>query len=73
MVMNIATVVMDVGQMRSEFRTGRLSGEQLLDIIDQLQQDVQRLEAGNRRLTERLAQYEPEASRQTIFPETSWA
>lgn len=71
MVMNIATVVMDVRQMRKEFSKGRLSGEQLLDIIDHLQQTVRRLEASNRRLTERLAQYEPEASRQTTSPAVS--
>jgi len=46
--------------MRADFRNGRLSAEQLLDIVDKLNQTVKRLQAELDRLTRRLAQYEPE-------------
>jgi transposase len=49
-----------VGQLRTDAHNGRLSVEQLLDIIEKQQQSIQRLEVKVQRLTERLAQYEPE-------------
>jgi transposase len=50
---------MDVGQLKTDFRDGRLSAEQLLDVVDKLDQTVKRLQAELDRLTQRLAQYEP--------------
>src|SRR4051794_32312865 len=55
---------MDVRQLRTEVLNGRLPVGQLLDIIEQQQQTIQRLEADVQRLTERLAQYEPEVRRE---------
>src|SRR5271156_3783397 len=55
-------LVLDLGQIRSDARSGKLSVEQLLDIFEKLQQTIRRLEADKRRLTQRLAQYEPEAA-----------
>lgn len=50
---------MDVRQLKTDFRGGRLSADQLLDAVDKLHQTVKRLEAEVDRLTQRLAQYEP--------------
>ena len=50
---------MDVGQLRTDFREGRLSADQLLEAVDKLHQTVKRLQAEVDRLTQRLAQYEP--------------
>src|SRR5271156_5998823 len=50
----------DARQLRTDARNGKLSVEQLLDIIEKQQQTIRRLEAKAKRLTERLAQYEPE-------------
>jgi uncharacterized coiled-coil protein SlyX len=50
---------MDVGQLRTDFRNGRLSADQLLDALDKLHQTVKRLQAELDRVTQRLAQYEP--------------
>jgi hypothetical protein len=50
---------MDVRQLRTDFRDGRLSVDQLFDAIDKLCQTVKRLQAEVDRLTQRLAQYEP--------------
>jgi len=61
--MNIPNLVLDIGQIRSDARNGRLSVEQLLDIIESQQQTIKRLAANERRLIERLTQYEPQASR----------
>jgi transposase len=61
-------LVLDFAQIRSDARSGKLSVEQLLDIIEKLRQTNQRLEADKRRLTERLAQYEPEAARAAPSP-----
>jgi hypothetical protein len=51
---------MDVRQLKTEFRNGRLSPDQLFDTIDKLHQTVKRLQVELDRLTQRLAQYEPE-------------
>ena len=62
MLMDGPNLVFDLGQIRSDARSGKLSVEQLLDILEKLQQTIRRLEADKRRLTQRLAQYEPEAA-----------
>jgi hypothetical protein len=62
MLMDGPNLVLDLGQIRCDARSGKLSVEQLLDIIETLQQTIRRLEADKRRLTQRLAQYEPEAA-----------
>lgn len=56
---------MDVRQLKTDFQNGRLSADQLFDVIDRLQQTVQRLQAQVDRLTQRLAQYEPEVLQET--------
>jgi transposase len=56
---------MDVRQLRTDVRDGRLSTDQLLDAIDKLDQTVKRLQAQVDRLTQRLAQYEPEVLQET--------
>jgi transposase len=61
-------LVVDLAQVRSDARSGKLSIEQLLDIIDRSHQTVQRLEADIRRLTQRLAQYEPVATSEATAP-----
>jgi transposase len=50
---------MDVRQLKTDFRDGRLSADQLFDAIDKLCQTVKRLQVEVDRLTQRLAQYEP--------------
>lgn len=50
---------MDVRQLKTDFRNGRLLADQLFDAIDKLHQTVKRLQAEVDRLTQRLAQYEP--------------
>jgi transposase len=64
-IMDVPNLVLDIGQLRSAARNGRLSIEQLLDIIEKQQQTIKRLAANARRLSERLTQYEPQASRET--------
>ena len=51
---------MDVGQLKTDFRDGRLSADEVLDAFDKLYQTVKRLQTQVDRLTQRLAQYEPE-------------
>jgi hypothetical protein len=57
-------LVVDLAQIRSDARSGKLSVEQLLDIIENLHRANRRLEADKRRLSQRLTQYEPEAANQ---------
>jgi transposase len=52
----------DLRQLRQEARLGRVSSEQLLDLIDQLRQTIQGLRRDQQRLEQRLAQYEPDAA-----------
>ncbi len=61
-------LVLDLAQVRSDARSGKLSVEQLLDILDRLHQSIRRLEADKRRLTQRLAQYEPEVAHEAMSP-----
>jgi transposase len=56
---------MDVRQLKTDFREGRLSADQLLDAFDKLHQTVKRLQAEVDRLTQRLAQYEPDVLQET--------
>jgi len=58
--MRIFPVGIDVGQLRRDALDGKVSVEQLLDVIDKQQQTIQGLRRENQRLQERLAQYEPE-------------
>ena len=57
-------LVLDLAQIRSDARSGKLAVEQLLDIIENLHQANRRLETDKRRLSQRLAQYEPETANQ---------
>jgi hypothetical protein len=59
MLMDPPNLILDLAQIRSDARSGKLSVEQLLDIIERQQQTVKRLAADRSRLTQRLAQYEP--------------
>jgi transposase len=52
-------------EVRREFRKGRLSSEQLLDVLDRQEQLLKRLTVEVQRLRERLAQYEPEVTRES--------
>jgi hypothetical protein len=56
LLMDGPNLVLDLAQVRNDARSGKLSVEQLLDIFDQLQQTIRRLEADKRRLSQRLAQ-----------------
>jgi hypothetical protein len=46
---------MDGRPLRTDARNGQLSAEQLLDLLEQHQRTIWRLEATVQRLTERLA------------------
>jgi len=63
--MDVPNLVLDIGQIRRDAFNGRLSVEQLVDIIEKQQQTIKRQAANERRLLERLKQYEPQASRET--------
>ena len=71
MRMDGPNLVLDLAQVRSDARSGKLSIEQLLAIFDQLQQTIRRLETDKRRLTQRLAQYEPAATPAPTAPNTN--
>jgi transposase len=51
---------MDAHEARTEFQAGRLTGEQLLELLERQERLIQRLHAEVERLKERLAQYEPD-------------
>jgi len=55
----------DVRQVRTAALNGQLSVEQLLEIIDKQHHTIGRLNREVQRLTERLAQYEPEVRRES--------
>lgn len=71
--MDVPHLVIDLRQLRSDALSGRLSVEQLLDIIERQQQSIKCLQTERRRLTQRLAQYEPEAARAQQTPATNAA
>jgi hypothetical protein len=52
----------DLRQLRQDALDGRVSVEQLLDLVDQQRQTIQGLRRDQQRLRQRLAQYEPEAA-----------
>jgi hypothetical protein len=70
-IMDVPNLVLDIGQIRRDALNGRLSVEQLLDIIEKQQHTIKRLAANERRLIERLTQYEPQASRETTTNQTN--
>lgn len=56
---------MDAREARILFHQGDLRADQLLDLLDQWERKIRRLEAEVDRLRKRLAQYEPEIARET--------
>jgi transposase len=56
---------MDVRQVRIDAQQGRLSIEQLLDLMEKQQHTIQRLTAEVERLKQRLGPYEPEIRHET--------
>jgi transposase len=64
-IMDVRNMVLDIAQIRRDACNGRLSVEQLVDIIEKQQQNIKRLAANERRLIERLTQYEPQVSHET--------
>src|SRR5208283_1658698 len=62
--MDAPHLVLDFDQICQQARHGQLGIEQLLDIIRQQQQTIKRLTANEKRLIERLSQYEPQAATQ---------
>ena len=69
--MDVPNLILDLAQIRRDALSGNVSVEQLLDIIDQQQQTIKRLDAEKRRLTQRLAQYEPEVARESATPDAN--
>jgi transposase len=65
------TLGIDIRQVRMDALRGRLSVEQLLDIMDKQQHTVQHLHREMQRLSERLAQYEPEVRREAAGCQSS--
>jgi hypothetical protein len=63
--MDVPNLVLDLAQIRHDALNGRLSVEQLVDIIEWQLQTIKRQAANERRLLERLKQYEPQTSRET--------
>ncbi len=61
---DMANLATDMRQLRRDARNGRVSIEQLLDMIERQQHTIRRLEAQGEQLTARLAQYEPEVRRE---------
>jgi hypothetical protein len=55
---------MDAREARTDFQAGRLSAEQLLELLERQERLVQHLHAEVQRLKQRLAQYEPEILRE---------
>lgn len=66
--MDVSNLVLDLAQIREDARGGRLSIEQLLDIIANQQQTIKQLKGETNRLHQRLIQYEPEAAREAATP-----
>ncbi len=62
--MRLGNLGIDIRQIEDDARQGRLSVEQLLDIVRKQQATIHRLQAASDRLRERLAVYEPEAARE---------
>jgi len=62
---------MEAREARTEFQKGRLSVDQLLDLVEEQQRTIRRLRAELVRVKVRLAQYEPEIQRETSPADTS--
>jgi len=60
--MSVIPVGVDVRQLRQDALNGRVSVEQLLDVIAKQQQTIQGLSRDKQHLLARLAQYEPEVT-----------
>jgi len=60
--MDALNLVLDLRQIRDDARSGKLATDALVGLIERQQRTIQDLLAERRRLRERLAQYEPEAS-----------
>ena len=60
---------MDAREARVLFHQGDLTADQLLDLLDQWEGKIRRLEPELDRLRKRLAQYEPEIARETTRAE----
>src|SRR5439155_21151069 len=60
---------MDAREASKDFEAGRLSTEQLLDLIQRQECLIQHLHAEVQRLKQRLAQYEPEILQEPRPPE----
>ena len=71
MLMDAPNLSLDLTQIRSDARSGKLSVEQLLDIIERQQQTIKRLEADRRRVVQRLAKYEPDSTRESTARATN--
>jgi len=56
---------MDMREARKDFEAGRISLEQLFDLLDRQQRLIHRLQDRLHHLEQRLAQYEPDALRHT--------
>lgn len=56
---------MEAREARTEFEKGRLSVDQLLNMLEEQQRTIRRLQAELVRIKTRLAQYEPEIQRET--------
>ena len=56
---------MEAREARTEFQKGRLSVDQLLDLLEEQQRTIRRLQAELDRVKARLAQYEPEIQRES--------
>jgi hypothetical protein len=55
---------MDAREARNEFQAGRLPAERLLELLERQERLIQHLHTEVERLTQRLAQYEPEIGRE---------
>jgi transposase len=55
---------MDVRRLKTEVREGRVSADWLLDALEEAYRRIGRLEAELGRVTQRLAQYEPEVAKE---------
>lgn len=71
MLMDAPNLVLDLAQIRSDARSGKLPVEKLVDIIEQQQHTIKRLGADKHRLTERLKLYEPEVTSAANVPDAT--
>jgi transposase len=74
-VMDVPHLVIELRQLRKDVRDGRITSEQLLDIVERQNHTIQQLQAERQQLKQRLAQYEPAAAQptQTAKPNASYS